>query len=91
LFGLLHIRVPNADVLVTPMLLRSPTWSAGIREHCDDLYVKEQRRIVANNCLESGVPDADNHEEMPIMKDDDTTGTEHIRLQKITNAVSFIA
>jgi hypothetical protein len=32
-FGLLLMRVANADVLVSSMQLRSPTWSADLREH----------------------------------------------------------
>jgi hypothetical protein len=53
LFGLLIMRVANADVLVSSMQLRSPTWSADLREHGGHLYVKEQRNIVASNYLEA--------------------------------------
>jgi hypothetical protein len=51
LFGLLLMRVENADVLVSSMQMRSPTWSADLREHGGHLYVKEKRNIVTSNYL----------------------------------------
>jgi hypothetical protein len=43
LLGLLLMRVANADVLVSSMQLRSPTWSADLRDHGGHLYVKKTR------------------------------------------------
>jgi hypothetical protein len=51
LFGLLLMRVAIADVLASPMQLRSPTWSADLREQVGHLYVKEQRHIITSNYL----------------------------------------
>jgi hypothetical protein len=54
------MRVANGDVLVSSMQLRSPTWSADLREHGGHLYVNEKRDIVTSNYLEARVPDAVN-------------------------------
>jgi hypothetical protein len=51
LFGLLLMRVANADVPVSSMQLRSPTWSADLRKHGGYLYVKENRYIVTSKFL----------------------------------------
>jgi hypothetical protein len=56
LFGLLLMRVTNADVLVSSMQLRSPRWSADLREHGGHLYVEEKRDIFISKYLEAGVP-----------------------------------
>jgi hypothetical protein len=66
------MRVSNADVLVSSMQLRSPTWSADLREHGGHLYVKEKQDIVISNYLEAGVPDAVNPADKPVVNDDDT-------------------
>jgi hypothetical protein len=62
-------------VLVSSMQLRSPTSSADLREHEGHLYVKEKRDFVTSNYLESGVPDAVNLADKPVMNDDDTPGS----------------
>jgi hypothetical protein len=67
LFGLLLMRVANADVLVSSMQLRSPTWSADLREHGGRLYVKEKRNIVPSNYLKAGVPDAVNFADKSVV------------------------
>jgi hypothetical protein len=91
LFGLLLMRVANADVLVSSMQLRSPTWSADLREHGGHLYVKEKRTIVTSNYLEAGVPDAVNLADKPVVIDEDTPGSVQNRPQKVANVISFSA
>jgi hypothetical protein len=91
LFGLLLMRVANADVLVSSMQLRSPTWSADLREHGGDLYVKEKRNIVTSNYLEAGVPDAITFADKPVLNDDDTPESAQNRPQKVSNVISFSA
>jgi hypothetical protein len=49
LFGLLLMRVANTDVMVSSMQMRSPTWSADLREHEGHLYLKEKRNIFTSN------------------------------------------
>jgi hypothetical protein len=87
LFGLLLMRVFNANVLVSLMQLRSPTWSADPLEHVGHLYVKYQGHIVTSNHLEAGVPDAVNLADKPIMNDVYTTGAAQNRPQKIANVI----
>jgi hypothetical protein len=89
LLGLLLMRVANADVLVSSMLLRSPTWSADLWEHRGHLYVKEKRDIVTSNYLGAGVPDAVNLADKSVVNDDDTPGSTHNRPQKVANVISF--
>jgi hypothetical protein len=91
LFGLLLMRVANADVLVSSMQLRSRTLSTDIREHGGHLYVKEKRNIVTSNYLETGVPDAVNFADKPLVNDDDTPGSAQNRPQKVANVISFRA
>jgi hypothetical protein len=91
LLGLLLMRVANADVLVSSMQLRSPTWSADLREHEGHLYVKEKRDIVTSNYLEIGVPDAVNPAGKPVVNDDDTPGSAQKRPQKVANVISSSA
>jgi hypothetical protein len=54
LFGLLLMRVSNADVLESSMQMRSPTWSADLREHGGHACVKEKRNIVTSNYRRTG-------------------------------------
>jgi hypothetical protein len=82
------MRVANADVLVSSMQLRSPTWSADIREHGAHLYVKEKWNIVTSNYLEAGVPDAVKFSEKPVVNDDDTPESAQKRPQKVANVIS---
>jgi hypothetical protein len=91
LFGLLLMRVSNTDVLVYSMQLRSPTWSADLREHGGHLYVKEQRNVVTSNYLEAGVPDAVNFADKLVVNDDDTPESEQKRPQKVANVIPFSA
>jgi hypothetical protein len=91
LFGILLIHVANADVLVSSMQLRSPTWSADLREHGGHLYEKEKRNIVTSNYLETGVPDAVNFADKPVVNDDDKPGSAQNRPQKVANVISFSA
>jgi hypothetical protein len=51
--------------------------------------VKEKRDIVTNNYLEAGVPDAVNLADKPVVNDDETTGSEQNRTQKVANVISF--
>jgi hypothetical protein len=85
------MRVANADVLVSSMQLRSPTWSADLREHGGHLYVKEKRNIVTSNYLEAGVPDAVSFADKPVVNDDDTPESAQNRPQKVANVISFSA
>jgi hypothetical protein len=89
LFGLILMRVANADVLVSLMQLRSPTWSADLREHGGHIYVKEKRNIVTRNYLEAGVPDAVNFADKSVVNDDDTPESAQNRPQKVSNVISF--
>jgi hypothetical protein len=91
LFGLLLMRVAIADVLKSSMQLRSPTWSADLREHGGHLYVKEQRKFITSNYLEAGVPDAVNFADKPVVNDDDTPESAQTRPQKVANVISFSA
>jgi hypothetical protein len=91
LFGLLLMRVANADVLVSSMQVRSPTWSADLREHGGHLYVKEKRDIVTSNYLEAGVPDSVNFADKPVVIDDDTPRSAQNRPQKVANVILFSA
>jgi hypothetical protein len=90
-FGLFLTRVANADVLVSSVQIRSPTWSADLREHEGHLHVKEQRHIVAKNYLKAGVPDVARLADKLIMNDDETTGSAQNRPQKVANMISFNA
>jgi hypothetical protein len=83
--------VANADVLVSSMQLRSPTWLADLREHGGQLYVKENRDIFNSNYLEAGVPDAANLADKPVVNDDDTPGSAQNRPHKAANVISFSA
>jgi hypothetical protein len=85
------MRVANADVLVSSMQLRSPTWAADLREHGGHLYVKEKRNIVTSNYLEAGVPDAVNFADKPVVNDDDTPESAQNRPQKVADVISFSA
>jgi hypothetical protein len=87
LFGLLLMRVANADVLVSSMQLRSLTWSADLREHGVHLYVKEKQDTVTSNYLEAGVPDSVNLSDKPVMNDDNTTRSAQNRPQKVANVI----
>jgi hypothetical protein len=87
LFGLLLMRVANADVLVSSMQLRSPTWMADLREHGGHLYVKEKRNIVTSNYLEAGVPDDVNFADNPVVNDDDKPESAQNRPQKVANVI----
>jgi hypothetical protein len=78
-------------VLVSSMKLRSPTWSADLREHGIHLYGKEKRDIVTCNYLEAGVPDAVNLADKPVVNDDDTPGSTQNRPQRVANVISFCA
>jgi hypothetical protein len=89
--GLLLMRVANADVLISSMQLRSPTWSADLREHRGHLYVKEKQNIVTSNYLEAGVPGAVNFADGPVVNDDDTPKSAQNRPQKVANVISFSA
>jgi hypothetical protein len=94
LFGLLLMRVANADVLVSSMQLRSPIWSAELREHGGHLYVKEKRDIFTSNYLEAGVPDAVDAvypADKPVVNDDDTPVSTQNRPQKVANVTPFSA
>jgi hypothetical protein len=83
------MRVSNADVLVSSMQLRSPTWSADLREHGGHLYVKEKRNIVTSSYLEAGVPSDVNFADKPVVNDDDTTESAQNRPQKVSNVIPF--
>jgi hypothetical protein len=91
LFGLLLMRVANADVLVSSMQLRSPTWSSELRKHGGHIYVKEKRNIVTSNYHEAGVPDAVNLADKPVVNDIDTPGSAQNRPQNVANVISFSA
>jgi hypothetical protein len=88
LFGLL-MSVANADVLVSSMQLRSPTWSVDLRGHGGHLYLKEKRNIVTSNYLKAGVADAVNFADKPVVNDDDTPESAQNRPQKVSNVISF--
>jgi hypothetical protein len=72
------------------MQLRSPTWSADLREHGGN-YVKEKRDIVTSNYLEAGVPDAVNFADKPVVNDDETPESAQNRPQKVANMILFSA
>jgi hypothetical protein len=91
LFGLLLMRVAKADVLVSSIQLRSPTWPADLREHGGHLYVKEKRNIVTSNYLEAGVLGAVNFADKPVVNYDDTPESAQNRPQKAANVISFSA
>jgi hypothetical protein len=91
LFGLLLMRVANANVLVSSRQLRSPTWLADHQEHGGHLYVTEKRNIDTSNYLEAEVPDFVNLADKPVVNDDDTPGSAHNRPQKVANMISFSA
>jgi hypothetical protein len=76
---------------VSSTQMRSPTWSADLRDQGDHLYVKEKQNIVPRNYLESGVPDAVNLPDKPVVNDDDTPGSAQSRPQKVANVISFSA
>jgi hypothetical protein len=73
------------------MQMRSPTWSADLREHGGHACVIEKRNIVTSNYLEAGVPDAVNLADKPVVNDDDTPGSAQNRPQKVANVISFSA
>jgi hypothetical protein len=85
------MRVAKADVLVSSMQLRSPTWSAALRENGGHLYVKEKRYILTSNYLEAGVADAVNPADKPVVNDDNTPGLTQNRPQKVANVISSSA
>jgi hypothetical protein len=85
------MRVANADVLVSSMQLRSPTWSADIREHGGRLHVEVKWNIVTSIYLEAGVPDAVKFADKPVVNDDDTPESAQKRSQKVANVISFSA
>jgi hypothetical protein len=91
LFGILLMRVANPDVLVSLMQLRSPTWSADLRENGGHLFVKDELDIVTSNYLKAGVPDALNPADKPVVNDDDMPGSAQNRPQKVANVISFSA
>jgi hypothetical protein len=71
------------------MQLRSPTWSANLREHGGHLYVKGKRDFFTSNYLEAGVPDAVNPADKPVVNDDDTPGSAQNRPHKVANVISL--
>jgi hypothetical protein len=87
LFGLLLMRVANGDVLVSSMQLRSPTWSADLREHGGHVYVKGKRNIVTSNYLEAGMPDTVNFADKPVVNGDDTPESAQNRPQNVANVI----